>query len=74
MEKLNRYREIVRALIEEYGSHKISHGQIDSYPVIDSVGDHYLAMSVGWDQQRRVQNPSHGSRPSSSFPLPPNHA
>ncbi len=55
MEKLNRYREIVRTLIAEYGSHKISHGQIDSYPVIDPVGDHYLAMSVGWDQQRRVQ-------------------
>jgi hypothetical protein len=55
MDKLDRYREIVKRVVEEYASHKPSHGQIDSYPVIDTNGDHYLAVSAGWDKERRVQ-------------------
>lgn len=55
MEKRDRYRQIVRKLIEEYAAHKPSHGQIDCYPVIDAERDHYLAMDVGWDRDRRVQ-------------------
>lgn len=55
MDKLNRYREAVRRLVEEYGGHKPSHGEIDTYPVIDPVRDHYLAVSAGWDKRRRVQ-------------------
>jgi hypothetical protein len=55
MEKLTRYREVVRTLIEEYAGHKLSHGQIESYPVIDPVRDHYLAVQAGWDRRRRVQ-------------------
>lgn len=55
MDKRDRYRQIVRKLIEEYAAHKPSHGQIDCYPVIDAERDHYLAMDVGWDRDRRVQ-------------------
>ncbi len=55
MDKLTRYREVARQVIAEYSRHKISHGKIDSYPVIDPVGDHYLVMDVGWDRHRRVQ-------------------
>ncbi len=55
MDKLTRYREIARQVVEEYARYKPSHGEIDSYPVIDSIGDHYLAMQAGWDQHRRVQ-------------------
>lgn len=55
MDKLTQYREIARRVVEDYSGHKVSHGQIDSYPVIDPAGDHYLAMSVGWDKHRRVQ-------------------
>lgn len=57
MDKIERYREVVRRLIEEYASFKPSHGQIQSEPVIDSAHDHYEVMHVGWDGQRRV----HGS-------------
>jgi hypothetical protein len=54
-DKLTRYRQIVRDLVTEYGGHKPSHGEIDSYPVIDPQGDHYLAVQCGWDRNRRVQ-------------------
>ena len=54
-DKLTRYREAVRRLVTEYAGHKPSHGEIDSYPVIDPVGDHYLAVQAGWDGPQRVQ-------------------
>jgi hypothetical protein len=57
MDKLERYREIVRHLIEEYASYKISHGQIESEAIIDPKKDHYELMHIGWDGERRV----HGS-------------
>lgn len=57
MDKLDRYRQIVRELIEEYGRYKPSHGQIDTEVIVDPVKDHYELMHVGWDGVRRV----HGS-------------
>jgi hypothetical protein len=55
MDKLTHYRQVVRKLVEDYASHKPSHGEIDSYPVIDADRDHYLAVQAGWDRHRRVQ-------------------
>ncbi|MBY0521751.1 MAG: XisI protein [Gemmataceae bacterium] len=57
MDKLDRYREIVRRLIEEYAGYKPSHGQIETEAIIDREHDHYELMHVGWDGTRRV----HGS-------------
>src|SRR4051794_30509345 len=57
MDKLDRYREIVRRIIEEYASYKPSHGQIETEAIIDPEKDHYEVMHVGWDGMRRV----HGS-------------
>ena len=54
MDKVNRYREIVRRLIEEYASYKPSHGQIETEAVVDPEQDHYEVMHVGWDGMRRV--------------------
>jgi XisI protein len=57
MDKLDRYREIVRRVIEDYASGKPSNGQIETEAIIDREHDHYEVMHVGWDGQRRV----HGS-------------
>ncbi len=54
MDKLERYREIVRRLIEEYARYKPSHGQIDTEAVVDRNLDHYEVIHVGWDGARRV--------------------
>jgi hypothetical protein len=35
MDKPTHYREILRRIVEDYASFKSSHGEIDSYPVID---------------------------------------
>lgn len=57
MDKLDRYREIVRRIIEDYASGKPSNGRIETEAIIDREHDHYEVMHVGWDGQRRV----HGS-------------
>ena len=57
MDKRDRYREIVRGIIEEYASYKPSHGQIDTEAIVDREHDHYEVMHLGWDGVRRV----HGS-------------
>ncbi len=57
MDKLERYRQIVRQLINEYAKYKPSHGEIETEAIIDPQKDHYEVMHVGWDGQRRV----HGS-------------
>jgi hypothetical protein len=54
MDKLERFREIVRKLIEEYARYKPSHGQIDTEAVVDTERDHYEVLHVGWDGVRRV--------------------
>lgn len=57
MDKLERYREIARRLIEEYASYKPANGQIETEAIVDREHDHYEVMHVGWDGVRRV----HGS-------------
>jgi len=57
MDRLERYREIVRRIVEEYASYKPSHGQIQTEAITDTARDHYEVMHVGWDGVRRV----HGS-------------
>jgi XisI protein len=57
MGRVERYREIVRGLIEEYARHKPAHGQIETEAIVDPEKDHYEVMHVGWDGVRRV----HGS-------------
>jgi hypothetical protein len=57
MDQLNRYRAIVRRLIEDYASCKPAYGDIRLEAVIDAERDHYEVMQVGWLNHRRV----HGS-------------
>jgi hypothetical protein len=57
MDRVERYREIVRRLITEYARYKPSHGEIQTEAIIDRDHDHYEVMHVGWDGVRRV----HGS-------------
>ncbi len=47
MDRLERYRDIVRRLVEEYASYKPSHGQIETEAIVDRDRDHYEVMHVG---------------------------
>jgi XisI protein len=54
MDRLERYREIVRRVIEDYAGYKPSHGHIETEAIVDPARDHYEVMHVGWDGARRV--------------------
>ena len=57
MDQIDRYRAIVRRLIEEYASCNPAYGDIRTEALVDSERDHYEVMQMGWDGTRRV----HGS-------------
>jgi len=57
MDSLDRYREIVRRLIEEYAAYKPAYGDVRTEAVVDRDRDHYEVVQVGWSDGRRV----HGS-------------
>ena len=57
MDKLSRYRDIVRKVIQEYAGYKPSNGEIETEAIIDPNKDHYEVVHVGWDAHRRI----HGS-------------
>jgi len=54
MEKLDRYREIVRRIIKQYASYKPSNGQIEPEVNINPETDHYEVLHVGWDEDNRI--------------------
>ena len=57
MDKLTRYREIARHMVEEYGKWNPANGVIHTEKVIDLASDHYEVLHIGWQGARRV----HGS-------------
>jgi hypothetical protein len=57
MDRVARYRQIVRRVIEDYASGKPAYGEIEPEAVIDEERDHYEVIHVGWQGHRRV----HGS-------------
>jgi hypothetical protein len=54
MDRVERYRQIVSRLVEDYARYKPSHGQIETEAITDREKDHYEVMHVGWDGHRRV--------------------
>jgi GNAT superfamily N-acetyltransferase len=57
MEKLNRYRSLIKKILTEYyewASHAPRHG-IEECLAFDEVRDHYFWFHTGWDDKRRVQ-------------------
>jgi hypothetical protein len=54
MDKLERYRQLVRQLIRERAKDKVSHGEISTEAVMDLEKDHYEVLHVGWDGYRRI--------------------
>jgi hypothetical protein len=54
MDRIERYREAVIRLVQEYASFRPANGQIETEAVIDRDRDHYEVMHIGWDGVRRV--------------------
>lgn len=55
MDKINKYRRVVKNILEEQASYKASTGYIDDYAVCDENTDNYLLINVGWHSSGRRQ-------------------
>ena len=56
MDKVTKYRRILRRLVNDYARYKPSHGEIEPIPVCDPKTDNYLLTHVGWDNIRRIHS------------------
>jgi XisI protein len=56
MDKLAQYRQIVQEVLQEYAAVPISHGEIDSQIIFDTVRDRYQVLDIGWDKNRRIHD------------------
>lgn len=57
MAQVDKYRAVIKRLLDEYAKYKPSHGDIDTETVFDTEKDHYELVHVGWDGKKRI----HGS-------------
>jgi hypothetical protein len=56
MDKLAQYRQIVQEVLQEYAAVPISHGEIDSQTIFDTVNDRYQVLDIGWNKNRRIHD------------------
>jgi len=55
---MDTYRSIARRIINEYARIPSAIGDIQTQAIFDDDGGHYLLMSMGWEQDRRVYFPA----------------
>jgi len=54
--KLDRYRQLLRQVVERHAAMKPSDRQIDSIAICDPSNDNYLMMDVGYDHVGRADD------------------
>ena len=54
MDKLEKYRNIVEKIINEYAAIPFAFGDIESRTMFDREKDSYMLYSVGWDNRGRI--------------------
>jgi len=54
MDKLERYRDILQAIVRQHAQFASSHGQIEALAICDVSSGNYLLIDTGWDKTGRV--------------------
>ena len=54
MEKLARYRAILRQVVEQAAEYPPSAGAVEAIPICDEARDHYQVLHLGWNDLGRV--------------------
>lgn len=57
MAELDRYRKIVRDLIQAYSQYRPSHGDVEIEVIMDEPKGHYELMYAGWSGPYRIHGP-----------------
>ena len=56
MDKLSKYRPLVKQVLSRQAEFAPSHGKIESVPIFDERNDQYLLLNFGWDRTGRVHS------------------
>ena len=56
MDKIDKYRRVIKGIIEQHAQIQYSHGNIERLPICDEKQDSYLLLSVGWDRDHPVHS------------------
>ena len=56
MDNLNRYRHIIRELIQRYAQHQPACGEVQIEVILDETNDHYELMYAGWNGPYRMHD------------------
>ena len=56
MDKLDKYRQIVQRLMDEYASYKSQNPDIEQELICDTKRDRYLLLNLGWENGHRIYN------------------
>jgi hypothetical protein len=54
MDKLGKYREILKNIIKEYARDDYRRNDVDRELIFDTENDHYQIVNVGWENDRRI--------------------
>ena len=54
LEKIDKYRTIIKQILSQYASYKPSYGDIEIQTLFDSEQDHYQVLGVGWNKKERI--------------------
>jgi hypothetical protein len=56
MDKLAKYRSILQRILGELAEHPPSDTNVESFPIFDTVKDHFLLVDIGWDRNGRAHD------------------
>lgn len=54
MDTLDNCRQIIQKVLTEYAQLPYAYGELERQLIIDKTANHYLLMTVGWENKQRV--------------------
>jgi hypothetical protein len=54
MDTLDNYRQIIQKILTEYAQLTYAYGEVERKLIIDKTANHYLLLTVGWENKQRV--------------------
>jgi hypothetical protein len=54
MDKLSKYRQIVREVLTEYTAVPLAYGDVRTQTIFDREQNRYQVMDIGWSNNRRI--------------------
>lgn len=54
MDSLNRFRDVIQAVLEDHAQIPYRYGEVETSVFVDAGRNNFLLMVIGWERHRRV--------------------